>query len=81
MYVAPPKVAEKPVRTDPDKLSFKEKLALHKRTLEEHSDSAMKPPLRPSSSQGGYRRPTTPELTTSSASEQASSADESTANG
>ena len=80
-YAAPPKVAEKPVRVDPDKLSFKEKLALHNRTLEEQGGSAVKPVIRPSSSQGGYRRPITPELAVSRASEQATSPNNTTPKG
>jgi hypothetical protein len=71
---APPKVAEKPARTiDPDKLSFKEKLALHKKTLEVQGGSSVspvRPPLQPSSSREGYRRPTTPELAVQRSSEQ-----------
>ena len=74
LFPAPPKVAEKPVRVDPDKLSFKEKLALHKKTLDEHRTSASSPvwpPLRPSSAREGYRRPATPELGVDRPSEQA----------
>ena len=78
---APPQVAEKPVCVDPDKLSFKEKLALHKKTLEEQSSSAVKPLLRPSSSREGYRRPTTPDLAVTRASEQATSADDTSSKG
>ena len=74
-YTAPPKVAEKPVLVDPDRMSFKEKLALH-RTLEEQSSSNAKPLLRPVSSREGYKRPITPELAVTRPSEQASSADD-----
>ena len=75
---APPKVAEKPV-LDPDKLSFKEKLALHKRNLEEQRASAsspVRPPLQPSSVREGYRRPITPELGVERPSEQAKQAEQ-----
>ena len=65
-------MAEKPVRNiDPDKLSFKEKLALHKKTLEEKSSSPVGPPLHPSSAREGFKRPTTPELEICRPSEQA----------
>lgn len=64
MYIAPPKVAEKPVRTavEPDKLSFKEKLALHKRTLEEQASEATRAPPPLSHSREGYRRSATPDF-------------------
>lgn len=84
LILAPPKVAEKPTHLDPEKLSFKEKLALHKKNLEEHQSSATspaKPPLLPSSAREGYRRPTTPELGVSRPSEQATSSASSQANG
>ena len=71
---APPKVPDKPARIDPDKLSFKEKLALHKKTLEAQKTSAsspVRPPLQPSSAREGYRRPITPELGIERPSEQA----------
>ena len=81
MVSAPPKVAEKPVRVDPDRLSFKEKLALH-RTLEDQTSSAVNPLLHPSSSREGYRRPTTPELAVTRPAEQAtSSTDDDTSKG
>ena len=76
-------MAEKPAQVDPDKLSFKEKLALHKKNLEEQSSasSPAKPPRLPSSAREGYRRPTTPELGVTRSSEQATSSTSSQANG
>lgn len=63
---------EKPVRNiDPDKLSFKEKLALHNKTLEEQGSSPVGPPIHPSSAREGFRTPTTPELEVHRTSEQA----------
>ena len=76
LFLAPPKVTEKPTHFDPEKLSFKEKLALHKKNLEDQQTSASspaKPPLLPSSTREGYRRPTTPELGVTRPSEQATS--------
>lgn len=84
LLLAPPKVAEKPVKLGPEQLSFKEKLALHKKTLEEQQSSttsAAWPPLRPSSAREGYKRPLTPELGVYRPSEQATSSAPTQANG
>ena len=65
LLAAPPKVAEKPVRYNPDKMSFQEKLALHRKTLEQQetlASTAHRPPARPSSAREGNRRPVLPEL-------------------
>ena len=67
-FTAPPKVAEKPLRIDPDRLSFKEKLQLHSKVASEQTTSVMSP-LCPSSARESYKRPTTPESDVSRVSE------------
>lgn len=58
-------MADKPVRYNPEKMSFQEKLALHRKTLEQQgtqTSTAHRPPARPSSAREGNRRPVLPEL-------------------
>lgn len=47
MSTAPPKVADKPIlKVSPEKLSFHEKLALHKKVADSSLETAAPPPVR-----------------------------------